>query len=334
VIVPDKILIIRPDRLGDLILSLPVAETLRKYRPKAEIYYLISKNNALLAPLVDYVDEWMNDDDGGRRLSFIKLAKKIKQGGYDCIIELEPSWRTAIAGLLSGVRLRIGTSRRFYSIFYSRRVSVHRRSSGHHQIDLELRHLQPLGIENYATNPNINSTENGIAGAKRLLGSAGNSYIVIHPGSRGSAPNWPLEYYRRLAELIKKNLDYEVVITDSHPSPPGFDGCLDLGGKTDLETLAAVLSGADLFVSGSTGPLHMADALGTLCLSFFVDRSDIGPRRWGPRRNMNHVVTPSEPCRCGDLAKCRCLEQISPEYTFEKVKRLLRKDKTTGVKGN
>jgi ADP-heptose:LPS heptosyltransferase len=158
--------------------------------------------------------------------------------------------------------------------------------------------------------------------------------VVIHPGSGGSSPNWPIERYRELAALIKTNPDHEVVITGHESDIPGFEGCIDLGGKTDLETLAGVIYRASVFISGSTGPLHLADALGVKCLSFYLNRPDIGPRRWGPRRNMKNIVIPSDECCCPDLTKCRCLERVSPGEVLIRLKCVLNEAVIAGAKKN
>ncbi len=332
---PRKILIIRPDRLGDLILSLPVADTLKKNLPETDVHYLVSPQTAPIAPMIDYVDGWLIDDDiDGKKLSTSNLALKIRKAGYDCIIELKSSWRTAAAGFFSGVKMRIGTSRRFYSFFYSYRISVHRKSSGYHQTDLELRHIEPLNFKECITKLRVRVTDNGLTRVVSLFDLKQKPFAVIHPGSGGSAPNWPMEHYRKLAVLIKENMKYQVVITDRNPGLQGFDDCLDLGGKTDLETLAGLLSRAEIFISGSTGPLHLADALGVPCVSFFLSRSDIGPERWGPRRNLQNVLVPPVPCDCADLRKCRCLEKISPLEALEKLIYIKKVAKTAGVNEN
>jgi heptosyltransferase-3 len=316
---PERILIIRPDGLGDLILSLPVAQTLKENFPDCRIAYLVSSRASGVRPLAGYVDDWIADNSGESRLSVFGLARLIKNNRYDTIIELMPSWRTAMAGLLSGADVRIGTSRRFYSFLYNRRVSVHRRGSGHHQTDLDLRLLRPLGIEASVKLLRLNITDRGRRAADALLHPIENSYIVIHPGSAGSAPNWPVKNYRRLAEIVLSKTDHSVVVTGGNDGPIGFDGCLNIAGKTDIETLAAVLKGARLFVSGSTGPLHLADAVGTRCVSFFSNRPDIGPKRWGPRRNMDGILVPEKPCHCGRAGSCNCLESITPPAAFNKV---------------
>ncbi len=330
---PHKILLVRPDGLGDLILSLPVANTWINSFPGCEVHYLVSAGAVGIRPLVGYVDGWLVDDGGGgSRLSLSQLIEKIRTANYSHIIELKPSWRTALAGFLARAKNRIGTSRRLYSPLYNRIISVHRKDSGFHQTDLDLRLLKPLGIEVEGILPTLKVTENARQMAAGLLGPTDREYIVIHPGSFGSAPNWPVENYQRLAETILTETDYDVVITDRNKIDDGFAGCLNISGKTDIETLAGVVKAAGLFVSGSTGSLHLADALNVRCVSFFLNRPDIGSVRWGPRRNMEGIITPADDCRCRNLRGCRCLERISPFEAFKKIEGILshKNDATVG----
>ena len=321
---PKKILLVRPDRLGDLILSLPVAEALKKEIPGVQVHYLASRYSSEISPMADYIDGWLIDEgaDSGR-MPVLKLKDKIKSEGFDCVIELKPSWRTAFAGFLAGTGIRIGTFRRVYSLFYNNRINIPRKSSGFHQTDLELKHLQPLGIESSGLNPHLTVTPKGKSEAIALLRLEGKSYIVIHPGSGGSSLNWPREKYLSLADMITSRTDYKVVITNHDNNIGEFKNCLNLGGKTDLETLGGVLHGARLFISGSTGPLHLADALGTTCVSLYPNRADIGPVRWGPRRNLEGVLMTADDCRCGRADNCRCLEQVSAEDAYNKIETVL-----------
>jgi heptosyltransferase-2 len=329
---PRKILLIRPDRLGDLILSLPVADSLKSNFPESEVHYLASRHTVPIAPMAKNVDGWIPDSDrGGKPLGPYSLARRIKFEEFDCIIELKPSWRTSIAGALSAVGLRIGTSRRLYSIFYSHRLSIHRKASGLHQTDLDLAHLRALGIQVSGLFPRLDVTERGRKSAESLLNLKDQAYVVVHPGSGGSAPNWPIASYRRLASMILERTDFKVVVTNHDNNMEAFEGCLNTGGKTDLENLAGVIGGADLFISGSTGPLHLADALGATCLSFFANRDYIGPSRWGPRRNMDRIITPGDTCRCQKADTCRCLEGLSVDSAYNKTEEILRTKADYGV---
>ncbi len=321
---PRKILLVRPDGLGDFILSLPVARTLKDSFPGCEVHYLVSARVVGIRPLVGYVDDWLVDDGGSRsRISLPQLVKKVKLAGYSQVIGLKPSWKTAMAGFLARAGNRIGTSRRLYSPLYNRTISVPRKGSGLHQTDLDLRLLIPMGIEVEGILPTLMVTENARQMAARLLGTTNREYIVIHPGSSGSAPNWPIENYQKLAEIILAETEYNVVITDRDKTNDGFTGCLDISGRTDIETLAGIMNTASLFVSGSTGPLHLADALNIRCVSFFLNRDDIGPVRWGPRRNMEGIITPADDCRCRNLRDCRCLERILPIMAYKKIEGIL-----------
>ena len=319
-----RIIIIRPDHLGDLILSLPVAQTIRERYPNSHISYLAASGPSGISELVDYVDDWLIDSGTeGRSLTIVELSRKLSEQKFDCSIELKPSWRTSLATFKTQIPIRIGTSRRFYSFLYNHRVNIRRKSSGFHQTDLDLALLRPLGINIDGIFPKLVVGERHKLAARKLVGDRINRYIVIHPGSSGSSPNWPESSFRKLAELILSKAHFAVVITGQENQRP-FEGCINLGGKTSsVGELAGVISGAALFISGNTGPLHLADALGIRCLSFILNRADIGVERWGPRRNLDTVMRPAAECLCQDMNQCRCLEQIKLEMVFERVNSLL-----------
>ncbi len=321
---PRNIVLIRPDHLGDLILSLPVARILKDRFPQSQITYLAAPGPGEIAPMVSYVDDWIIDKGTNGRLSVSELTGIFRKSKFDTLIELKPGWRTAVAGFLSRIPNRIGTGRRFYSLFYSERVNLHRRGSGKHQTDLELAMLAPLGIDIGGLFPELVFPESFRNLTATLVAESINEYIVIHPGSSGSAPNWPVSSYRELARLILQEAKFKIVITGLEKNLDDFKGCIDLSRKTTLAELSSVIAGAKLFISGSTGPLHLADALGVKCVSFFVNRPEIGPTRWGPRRNMQYVILPdSNKCRCKNSRQCHCLEQITPLDAFNKVKMVL-----------
>jgi heptosyltransferase III len=321
---PHNIILIRPDHLGDLILSLPVAQTLKSKFPECRITYLAACGPSAIAPMVNYVDNWLPDGGKNGRLSLTELTSLFRKGEYDTLIELLPSWRTAIAGFRAGIPIRIGTSRRFYSFLYNRRFNLRRKGMGLHQTDLDLALLRPLGIDISKMWPSLELPDDFKRDAGKLV--AGNiiEYIVVHPGSMGSAPNWPLDYYRELASLLLRKTDLKVVITGLETNQGDFECSLNLCGKTNIGELAGIIGGARLFISGSTGPLHLADALGTRSVAFFTSHDNIDQRRWGPRRYPEGVMVAAVAnCRSSDPARCTCLKQISPESAFQRVMSVL-----------
>jgi heptosyltransferase III len=318
-----RILVIRPDHLGDLILSLPVAEVLKGSFPNTHIAYLAAQGPSGVGELTDYVDQWIIDTDELRR-SAGKLSAELSMHNFDLSIELKPAWRTALAAARARIPIRIGTSRRFYSFLYNTRVSVHRRGSGKHQTDLDLALLKPFGIDATGRQPNLSVTDCHKISARKLVGETIGRYIVLHAGSSGSAPNWPESNYWILAGLIQQKTDYKIVLTGQEIFRSPID-CINLGGRTGtVSELAGVISEASVFISGSTGPLHLADALGINCLSFMIRHPDIGIERWGPRRNIDNVMLPEMYCHHKNLKLCNCLETISPEMVFDKLSSILK----------
>ena len=320
----EKFLIIRPDRLGDLVLSLPVAQGIKSKFPNSTISYFISNSYSDIRYLAPYVDKWIIDkNNAGGRLSISQLTANIKISNFDWSIELLPAWRTSIAAFFARIPNRIGTSRRIYSLFYNRKVSLRRRNSNIHQSDLDLTLLTPLNILDSGLLPELKITDNAIIKAKKLIGEMNNNFIIIHPGSGGSAPNWPLENYRKLSYMLTKKTEKRAIITGNNENIGAFDECINLNGKTDLETLAGLINLSSLFISGSTGPLHLADALGVKCMAFYPNRLNLDKFRWGPKRNLANVLSPSSPCKCRDLSKCNCLNAITVEEAFEMAQKLM-----------
>jgi ADP-heptose:LPS heptosyltransferase len=135
---------------------------------------------------------------------------------------------------------------------------------------------------------------------KRLLKARG-PLVMLHPGSGGSAWNWPTEKYGQLGRELAKTRKAKILVTGSPKEQALINQVRSLAGKgalsLDLEfplrIFAALLSNADLFVSGSTGPMHLAAALGAPTLSFFPPLRPMSPLRWGPLGNVHAVLTPA-----------------------------------------
>ncbi|WP_435768329.1 glycosyltransferase family 9 protein [Nocardioides sp. SYSU DS0651] len=112
------------------------------------------------------------------------------------------------------------------------------------------------------------------------------SYVVLHPGTSVAARAWPVERFREAAQALVAD-GFLVVVTGAPDEAEltaevasGTPGVVDLGGRTDLAGLGAVLAGADVVVVGNTGPAHLAAAVGTPVVSLFAPT--VPPTRWAP----------------------------------------------------
>lgn len=321
-----RILISRTDRIGDVVLSLPVTVELAKAYPGARVDFIIRKETIPLvsdqsgvAGIVEY------DPSRGER----EVASQIRQRDYQAVICLYPRPPLARIFARAGIPVRVGTARRWYSFRFTHRVNIGRRGSGRHEKDLNLDLLKPLGIQpDYSLVPKLVLTpqlqhETSSAVQALLTCKQGRPLVVIHPGDSGSAQNWSVERYVQLAELLVRD-NILVIISGIPPErerhlamfSPILGEKQILTGQTDLRQLMVLLTGADLFVGGSTGPLHIAAAFGVPVVGLYGPIRTTTPDRWGPCGSGHTVFVPDVPvCKC-KVGSCRlgnCMDRIAVE---------------------
>ncbi|BCW51730.1 glycosyltransferase family 9 protein [Arthrobacter sp. StoSoilB13] len=156
-------------------------------------------------------------------------------------------------------------------------------------------------------------------------------YIVVHPGAAAPARAWPALHHAATVELLEA-YGHRVVVTGG-PGETSLTATVagpsahNLGGTTDLRTLAAVLAGAAVVVTGNTGPAHLAAAVGTPVVCLF---SPVVPAiRWAPYGVPMELLGDQEAaCRNTRARICPvpghpCLSSVTPEQVLEAVERLL-----------
>jgi heptosyltransferase-3 len=322
-----RILIVRPDRLGDLILTLPVAQLLKSLCPELTIDYLASTYAAPILKYAKYVDSYLPyTDEAGQPLAMAKLIEQLSMGNYDLALFLKPNWRSAFAILLSNIKIRVGTSRRPYSFLFNVRENVRRKHSNMHETDLNIQMLKPFGIDK-GSDPSCPSlvVESGLNEVAAKYGLA-DKYIVIHPGSKGSAPNWLLDNYLKLADRLSGQMP--IVITGQGNIDSKLSGkTINLLNQTSLDELARIVARARLFISGGTGPMHLASALGTPVIALFPSNPYLGPVRWGPRCEKHANILPTEhsnhKCSINENGTCECMIRIDVGLVYKKALEML-----------
>ncbi|PID78720.1 hypothetical protein CSA17_03980 [bacterium DOLJORAL78_65_58] len=342
-----KILVTRTDKLGDLVLSLPVFEYLRGARPDLEIHALVAPGNE---PLVENIPQlaglwtWSVEDTPDTHEN---LRQRLAKEGFAAVIMLQ--YRRELALLLrrAGIGRRYGPLSRFSSWFLLNRGSWQKRSlSPRHEMDQNLELARRfLGAAGRRTprpqhaRIHLGPGQQGQGRQFRREYQLENERAVfIHPGSGGSALDWPPERFAGVANALAAQDGFHVFITGTAADAqtiaemhPLLDGRVRLlVGRYNLRDFLGVLPGADYFVGPSTGPLHMAAALGVATVGLFPPAPTMGPGRWGARGPHTRAITPRVSCparrfcrgeRCHDF---NCLEAIYERDVLEAVLQLHR----------
>lgn len=357
-----RILVARPDRIGDVILSTPVIAALRKQYPNAHITFLVRDFVAPLIRNIPDVDGVFIYDPEGRHAGlggFFRLMGELKAQDFGISIVLQSTLRIAAALFGVGVPNRIGPLSKLHSYFFYNRGSRQRRSQVEmHEADYNLQLLRKLGIRvgshklpsKVAVSPERSAwakrwlAEQGWDRAVREAKGDGKRLVAVHPGMGGSALNWPENYYVDLVRAICKE-GHEVLITGGPGEGPLLERMkiqaaktehtvLTYGGGTSrsVDHLAALFGEVDLVVAPSTGPLHIAVAMGKPVVSFYPPIRVQSAIRWGPYVQDSEeagILVPE--VYCGEDFQCRgakcnyfpCMKMISPREALSEVLRLL-----------
>ncbi len=148
--------------------------------------------------------------------------------------------------------------------------------------------------------------------------------VILHPKSKGSAREWGLDNFGTLAALLAKDDRFQVFVTGTkeeghllkdwlsiHP------GITDMTGKLDLEAFIAFIAACDALVAASTGPLHIASALGKKAIGIYAPMKPIHPGRWAPIGPESAVLVEDKDCEdCRFNQDCACIRQISAQRVF------------------
>ncbi|MDH7516696.1 MAG: glycosyltransferase family 9 protein [Bacteroidota bacterium] len=320
---PPRVCIFRTDRIGDVILTLPAAEAVKRAIPDAHVALCVQEYTADLARLSPFVDEVLTV--AGRDVvselgGFIRLLRRKK---FDLAVFAYPRPRLAWAAFRAGISMRSGTAYRWYSLLFTHRVREHRKSAGRHERDYTLALLDRLGIPTRPfPQPRLEipgeHRQRAAEVVARHLPSSVSRFVVLHPGSGGSAKEWGPGRFGLLAARLDSDCpDVAVLVTGTPDERPIVEAVREAsGGKAipldehlPLPVFAALLEQSVLTVSNSTGPIHIAAALGVPVVGLYPFERSCNPRRWGPLGEKTAVLTPPKEPECP-----ACLQEHCPRH--------------------
>ena len=307
---PRQILIVRSDAVGDNVVTLPVAADLKAADPTLYITWMARPAVAPLIALdrnVDEVLEWHPDHDLTPLLP--KLTDRFTAA---LVIQPKPKGWSPLAAALFKARIpiRIGAGRRWWGLLlYNRLVFENRHRKGMHECEHSRVYgralLRALGLPDviqYPPRTGLTIPADLAASQRAWLGEhAGDRTILLHIGSNGSSVDWPLDHMAALADQLDEQ-GHRVVVSTGFRRPD-LEAEFSRHAKrrhrmTDPELslagLCALLHVVDVVVANSTGPLHVAGALGTRTVGLFPNMKDCFPEQWAPlgERSLNLVAPP------------------------------------------
>jgi ADP-heptose:LPS heptosyltransferase len=337
-------LVVRTDRMGDVILSLPVLEAMKSAFPELRLTVMVSPYARDVLDNNPYPDDIIIDDHEnvhGGIGGFFRLVKSVRSRKFEVCILLRPTLRLALLLFLSGIRYRIGTGYRLYQIFFNRKIYQHRKKNLKHESDYNMDMLRPLGITGERILPRVYLSKAEENLANPMLEDLGireeDTLLALHPGSGDSSLNLPIKRFAQVADMLIQNLRAKVIITGTERERRLADLMtsytrnrpIDLVGRTNFRQLASLLKKVHVLISSSTGPMHLAAALGTPTVAIFCPIFAAGPIRWGPRGDGHEVILPPVPicskCKPRSCPHYDCMDKIKAEEIVRRVELILQR---------
>lgn len=303
-----NILVIRNDKLGDFMLAWPALSLLKKQYPGSKVTVLVPSYTRPIAELCPWIDDIITDDLHKNTVSDAwHLAGTLRQYRFDASISLYSEMRTAIAVLLARIPQRYGPATKLAQLFLNKRLKQKRSLSlkPEHEYNADLVRYYISTCKDHAVKlqgpPFLQFDQHEIDEIRQSYKNnhsieADVKLIFIHAGSGGSAINLSLQQYAELARLIEKSWKVHFVIT---AGPDEQDTAKELSGLLNgidhsvyhstegLINFSKFISICDLFISGSTGPLHIAGALNIPTAAFYPARQSATPLRWQTLNDKN-----------------------------------------------
>ena len=328
---PEHILISRTDAIGDTVLTLPLAYTLKKKFPNIKITWIGRTYTQAVIQACEYVDGFINIDefDLENNIAFVDELKKQKA---DAIIHVFPNSKISNAAKRAGIETRIGTSHRLHHWFTCNQlVNLGRKNSPLHeaQLNIALAKYFEIAVPTLQQLQQYPAMLNNIAAFSFDFLKTENKKIIFHPKSRGSGKEWPIENYISLIHLLDAH-QFQILICGTKEEGSRMEKelatlpahTINLIGKLSLTEYLSLIAQCDGLLASGTGPLHLAASIGVNALGLFPPTRPIHPGRWAPIGLKADYLVSDQPCATCDqnIQPCACMVAITPEQVAQKIR--------------
>jgi heptosyltransferase-2 len=341
---PKRLLVIRLDRLGDVVLSTPVLGALRRRFPHAFIAMMVRSACREILDGHPSLNEVIAYDKEGAHCSVaatIRFARSLRRYEFDTALVLHPSNRSHWIPWLAGIPVRIGYRRKSAWLLTHR--LPHRKHEGdRHEAAYTLQMLEIFGITPEGPpQPRIPVSAQAARRLERILAEGAvapaERLVAIHPSASCVSKRWLPERFAQVADRLIVEHGVRICLVAGPAEAPHAQQvirsmrqpALNLAGRLSVAELAALLQRCRLLISNDSGPVHVAAALGTPVVAIFGrNQRGLSPRRWGPL-GAGHIVLHKEVGCVTCLAHhCDidflCLSSLEAEEVYQAASSILR----------
>jgi lipopolysaccharide heptosyltransferase I len=329
---PRRVLLIKPSALGDVVTGMPVLRGLRRsFGPDLLIDWLVATPYVGLLKAQSELNQIIPFDRRGyarmvyhprAAAAFAGFCRRLRQGHYDWVIDLQGLFRSGFLSRVTGAPLRagFGAAREGASIFYTHRLA--REETPVHTVDQNIALARLLGIDAGPSDYRLTVGAEGQKWAQELAGHLGRPFVLIAPATRWATKLYPPHHWRCVIEALRRRLAVVLVAggREKHLTAPlAQEGVVDLAGQTSLEQLIALAARARGVICCDSGVMHIAAAVGTPTVALM---GPTDPAHTGPYGQLDRVLRSPVPCRGCLKRRCRhrsCMESIAPSVVLAAV---------------
>lgn len=290
----------RTDSIGDVILTLPLAGIIKNKFPQAKITFLGQEYTRAVIEACPFVDEFMEVRD------FLESKKKEWSDGT-AILHVFPKKEIAFHAKKLGISTRVGTKSRWYHwLTCNEQIWLKRKNSSLHEAQLNVGLLRPWGIQmNYSLDElsDFLSLEKLSPLPKKFksLLTPGKKHLILHPKSKGSALEWGTDNFAALANALDPE-KFQIFISGTQAEKEILgdffeqlkNPVTDITGQMTLPEFMSFIQVCDALVANSTGPLHIAAALGKQAIGLYPSIRPMHAGRWAPLGHNASAISAKE----------------------------------------
>jgi lipopolysaccharide heptosyltransferase I len=325
----QRIALLKPSALGDIVHSLPILTALRRRFPHAHIAWIVNRAYEPLLLGHPDLDETIAFDRGAARSgwwaatrSWLRFLRDLRRKRFDLVVDLQGLLRTALMTQATGAARRVGLSsaREGATWFYSDVIAVSQPNEMH-AVDRYWLVAEALGVGDEPKNFHVPIAETARAWAREQLRGCPRPWLAVGVGSRWLTKRWPPQHFAALTQRALRRFGGTAVFVGGRDEAALAQAtrqqvigpARDLTGRTSLPQLAAVLEQTDVMLANDTGPLHLAVALGRPVIAPYTCTKVV---RTGPYHAAGGAVESRVWCQGSYLKRCsrmECMTELTPD---------------------